>query len=273
MYKLKLKYSKQMNLTEILDKLGLQYGRYNESNVLFPNEFGPLIIIYNPNFIGRGITLTNDADREYIVISCYKLTSLNEIDCYFNLVEMMCNEYGSILHDENKNELLHTVNIKKELIENLPIEFDKFNSSPSSLQLAMNNYNFTTEDLNSIKSLEEFSKFINEVQKNKYYYANPRMYLKNNETIALYVLTEECVSIFPLKGDSSLAIDRPLDKILISFYFFEKGSLYEKLYDYNTFINVVKENCVLYDRLHIVIPSLSQQQILSIVNELDVIEI
>lgn len=98
-----------------------------------------------------------------------------------------------------------------------------------------------------------------------YYFANARLYEKNGEILCMYVLTEDCLSVFPIDGLYN--IENNVDKIFIKFFNFSKKTMIEDEYDYKEFINCVKDKCDLYDDNNIII-RLSLDQIYEIINKI-----
>ncbi len=87
------------------------------------------------------------------------------------------------------------------------------------------------------------------------YFANARLYDKDGTILCMYVLTEECPSVFPINGLSN--IDISVDKLFIKFFTFTEDTMEDPGYEYNEFINYIKEYCEPYDKDCLLIPSLS----------------
>lgn len=136
-------------------------------------------------------------------------------------------------------------------------------------------YTFTNEQREMLAeslSLEKFEDFLHEVQVDDFYYAKPRIYSKNNsnKNIAHYILTEKCLSVFPLEGKYTLAtLYFDIDEYYISFYIASEDKIISNQFSYEKFIEIINlEKREKFDINHIIIPELSKDQIFDVINKI-----
>lgn len=84
-----------------------------------------------------------------------------------------------------------------------------------------------------------------------FYFANARLYDKNGLILCMYTLTSDCSSVFPISGLNNIEIN--VDVLFIKFFNFTNKTIYEGEYDYNEFINCVKDKCKMYDKDNIIV--------------------
>lgn len=123
-------------------------------------------------------------------------------------------------------------------------------------------------------TLKDFEEFLHSKQNINCYYAKPTLYnnLTNGKSIANYVLTEECLSIFPINGRTFLnfnLVDVTIDEFTITFFMYSEKEMLNEIYDYDKFIGEVMKNSFEYfDSDHIIIPPLTKSYIVSILDRI-----
>lgn len=103
------------------------------------------------------------------------------------------------------------------------------------------------------------------------YYANARLYDADGVILCMYVLTEQCLSVFPIDGLKG--IDHHVDKLFIKFFTVTEDTIYDEQYDYNEFINYVKEFSQPYSDDCLLIPPLDMEEIKNIRRHIKKVEI
>ena len=120
-------------------------------------------------------------------------------------------------------------------------------------------------------NLEDFETFIHEKQVVDLYYAKPRLLQKENGVFgAVYVLTEECESIFPIKADRFLNLSEvKVEEGFIQFYIFSENRMGDGLFEYDKFITyMINKGVKKYDDTHVILPSISKEEFREIVNNI-----
>ena len=281
------KKAKSINMNEIIDKLGFELGSYNDAYVLQLGEAREnTCILYNPKCMGRGIYLDirRLKDENEITLSYNIPTTKTEINDFFLLANEIINGFGEVeLYNDDETFTIENLFEQKDtmiafsLAELNQKSSLKYNKNTYILTLAMFPYALSDEERNTFSvatSLDEFEKRLHEVQLQDVYYAMPNLYHEENRdiNIAVYTLTEDCRSAFPLDGCSSLItlkLNTQIDVPWVRFYIYSENRLIDGHFEYKHFIEFVKERSQEYlDKEHIIIPALNKEEITAMADHL-----
>lgn len=277
----KIFQKKKFDFELFVKESGFNYGSDDDFYVLEENKISEnTAILYNPKKIGRGIFIDFSKAIEGIVEISYNIpTSKSEIEDFVNAVELIEKQYEKAHIFCYEEDVKYTVSeLKNNTSKMVTFNLNKLNEfckneEYNSLIFTLALWPIVLEDVglfSTCKNLEEFEKYIHGKQAIDVYYAKPKLYKKNEaEVAAVYVLTEECESVFPIKADGFINLsDVKIDKGFIQFYIFSENRMIENLYDYDTFIQcMLVKGMEKFDGTHILIPSLTKNEIMSIIAE------
>lgn len=277
--------NKEIDINLLMKNCELKYGSRNEFAVLNEGEINNnTFVAYNPNLIGRGIFLDcREINSGKIETSINFPTTETEINDFIGIIKEINDQLKKIeilCVEENKRYKFEELIDGKDRIVEFSLKTlnqgcSKNIDMPLTYTLAMWPLTLTNEqrkEFSKSKDLKEFEKLLNEKQKIDAYYAKPRIYNNstNNTIVAVYTLTEECDSIFPVDGNDFINLDGiKVDEVLIQFYIFSENRLAEGIYDYGKFINeIMKNNINYFDESHVIVRLLTKNDINEIIEEI-----
>lgn len=268
--------NKAVDFGQLIHNCGLQFGHNNEFYILEEGAADNTVILYNPNRIGRGIFFDGRRMKEGKVEISYNIPTTEaeivdficvakELERQLKKVEMYCVEekckYTTAQLEQNKERM---VQFSREKLN----EFCANKEYSSYIfTLAMWPLELTEEMVASFETctdLREFEQLLHDKQSMDVYYAKPKLLQKQTgEVGAFYTFTEECESIFPVKKDGFLCMERiNIDESFVRYYIFSEDRLMDGLYDYDKFVQyMLKHGATYYDKSHILVPSMTKEQI------------
>ncbi|MFI3329748.1 MAG: hypothetical protein R3Y05_04605 [bacterium] len=261
-------FKKKIDFNQMISSLKLDYGAYDDFSVLEHKKFYQTnqCILFNPKRIGLGIFFDgNKMNKGFITIVLQTFSTLNEIECLYDIVKYISEHYKKMDMYVNEEYITYGVflslkeKIQKIALDNLTLGCKRTIDYLYDLRMAFNPITLSEEIREKFgysNNLEEFEEYIHNKQKDKIYYAAPKL----KENIAYYTLKENCISIFPLNGNDYYN-DNEASHVFIQF-----EGLEEK-YSYKKFINIFKSN-EKYDDNHIYIKEMGQIEINNIINKL-----
>lgn len=266
------------NLEKMVKNCNLEYGSSNSFYVLEEGKTKEgTAIIYNPSRIGRGIFIDySKADKGNLELSFNIPTSGSEIHDFIQVVKEIVSQMRRVSMYCVEEERVYSVQDLEATEERLKAfcleRLNKFCQNKDYVSfmftLAMWPVTLQEEDVkrfSSCSQLAEFESYIHDMQRIDAYYAKPRLLHSDERDVngAFYVLTEECVSIFPSKADGFLNLNQiPIGEGFIQFYIYSEGRVADGLYDYDRFIQYVKDHGATdYDGDHLLIPAMSKADI------------
>ncbi len=200
-------FKKKFNIDEIVKLLNLSYGVCDESYRLNRNETANHTLIYDENNLARGIDLSLDGTD--ILLSLSLPTSKEEIRCFYNVIDRLCNELKiqkyirdeEQVHIKDKEKFIKydeegsisgLKNIQKAIMQNKYNHFEIFGIyNPISIGMK------EIKEINN--NLDNFSSFLNRIQSLDVYYAAPRVYKVHDRLIGVYVIGVNIPSVVPTK--------------------------------------------------------------------------
>lgn len=154
-------------------------------------------------------------------------------------------------------------------------EFCKKEYSTYILTLAMWPFVMNKEqvlEFSECKDLQKFEQLLHDMQAIDAYYAKPTLMQNkaDGKILAIYTLTEECVSIFPVKADDFLNLDSiKIDEGLVRFYIFSENQARDGMFSYDRFISYMSEHGARkFDDTHLLIPSITKDEIDHMISEI-----
>lgn len=271
---------KKTDINALLKDCGMTYGTANEFFILEEGKSsGQTAILYNPGKLGRGIFIDFSENEKGSLTLSYNIpTTASEIDDFIRLVqgiekqlkkvELYCEEEErnftvSSLQDNRENMIAFSLSTLNDFCQNQ-------NYSSYIFTLAMWPLVLTDEQAKEFahcRSLDGLEKLFHEKQAMDVYYAKPRL-LQNNKTGkigALYTLTEECESIFPIRADGFLNLntqDLKIEEGMIQFFIYSENRAIEGLFNYEKFSQYIRQHgATPYDKEHILIPPMTKAEL------------
>lgn len=277
--------NKEIDINSLMKNCELKYGSRNEFAVLNEGEINNnTFVAYNPNLIGRGIFFDcREINSGKIETSINFPTTETEINDFIGVIKEINDQLKKIeilrVEENKRYKFEELIDGKDRIVEfslkTLNQGCSKNIDMPLTYTLAIWPLTLTSGQRNEFsksKDLKEFEKLLNKKQKIDAYYAKPRIYNNstNNTIVAVYNLTEECDSIFPVDGNDFINLHGiKVDEVLIQFYIFSENRLAEGIYDYRKFINEIMKNDINYfDASHVIIGTLAKNDINEIIEKI-----
>ncbi|MBN1468870.1 MAG: DUF4299 family protein [Fusobacteriaceae bacterium] len=278
----------KIDINKIIEVCNFNYGSWNDFYILNEGESKEnTLVAYNLDSIGRGIFINyQKINKSIIEIQINLPTSEKEINDFYNIVKELNTQLKNIeiyFVEENKrykyNEFLEqketviefSLNTLKKQCEESKDEYIIYTAAMWPLTISNKEKEFF---LNS-SPLKEFEIFLNSKQNIDCYYSKPTIYKNqiNDKYIANYTLTDECLSIFPIDGKFFLnfnLLNLNIDEFTIQFFIFSEKKVIDGFYDYKKFIaEIMKNDFQYFDSTHIIIPPLSKNYLLSILDKIE----
>lgn len=275
---------KGIDFSSLINNCKLKFGSDNDFYVLEENQFqNGTAILYNPNRIGRGIFYDGSKAAEGIVQISYNIPTTEaeiidfinvagEVEKQFKKAEMYCVE-------EERAFTIKELEDNKDRMVNFSLQsLNDFcrNKNYKSYIFTLAMWPFILKDeqvelFANCTDLKQFEQILHEVQCLDMYYAKPRLLQKSDGQIgAFYTLTEECESIFPIKADGFINLNNiKIDEAFITFYIYSENRMREGLFSYDKFVEyMLNQNVEYFDKEHIFVPSLTKQQIESLIERI-----
>lgn len=276
--------NKNIDFQSIIKNCGLKYGSNNEFYILEEGVINQnTAVLYNPSRIGRGIFYDGSKAAEGEITLSYNIpTTATEIFDFVRIVKEIERQLKtiSIYCVEEKRE--YTVQLLENNMQQMTRfslqslhEFLREEYSAYILTLAMWPFVMDAEQVSEFaecKDLRRFEQVIHDMQGIDAYYAKPS--LAQNKTdgkiLAVYTLTEECLSIFPVKADGFLNFDKiKIDEGFIRFYIFSENQVKDGMFSYDRFISYMLEHGARqFDGTHLLIPSITKDEIDNMIQEI-----
>ncbi|MBQ8279333.1 MAG: DUF4299 family protein [Roseburia sp.] len=199
-------FKKKITVPEIAELENLSYGIADGSYRLVPGEVGQYTILYNLDCIGRGIEVSIENDNVNLRLNLPTIPK--EIKLFYRLTERICEKLKlkEFYRDEEK------VNIKdagvfyepdkaacERALSDITHKIKTQDTKEFYIFGAMNPIALGIKEVETINgSLEAFEKFLTELQQRDIYYAVPRFYKQQDESVlGVYYVGENVVSAFP----------------------------------------------------------------------------
>ena len=276
--------NKNVDLKLILKNCGLKYGSSNEFYILQEDVINQnTAVLYNPTRIGRGIFFNGSKAAEGEITLSYNIpTTVAEIVDFVRIVKEVERQLKKVALYCVEEEREYTTQTLEDNIPNMTQfslqslhEFCKKEYSTYILTLAMWPFVMNKEqvlEFSECKDLQKFEQLLHDMQAIDAYYAKPTLMQNkaDGKILAIYTLTEECVSIFPVKADDFLNLDSiKIDEGLVRFYIFSENQARDGMFSYDRFISYMSEHGARkFDDTHLLIPSITKDEIDHMISEI-----
>ena len=276
--------NKNIDLKLILKNCNLKYGSSNEFYILQEDVINQnTAVLYNPTRIGRGIFFDGSKAAEGEITLSYNIpTTVAEIVDFVRIVKEVERQLKKVALYCVEEEREYTTQTLEDNIPNMTQfslqslhEFCKKEYSTYILTLAMWPFVMNKEqvlEFSECKDLQKFEQLLHDMQAIDAYYAKPTLMQNkaDGKILAIYTLTEECVSIFPVKADDFLNLDSiKIDEGLVRFYIFSENQARDGMFSYDRFISYMSEHGARkFDDTHLLIPSITKDEIDHMISEI-----
>lgn len=199
-------FKKKITVPEIAELEKLSYGIADGNYRLLPGEVGQYTILYNPTCIGRGIEVSIENDNVYLRLNLPTISS--EIQLFYQLAVDICEKLKlkEFYRDEEKVNIKNAEvfcesdrNASIRALGDITGEIKGQESKEFYIFGALHPISLGINEVERINgSLEKFEDFLTELQQRDIYYAVPRFYKQQDETIVgVYYAGEDIISAFP----------------------------------------------------------------------------
>lgn len=194
-------FKKNLVLKDLIQH-GFNYGIIGERYVLSQNKISDYVIIYDSNFIARGIDISVE-NKNTVSLSISLPTSLEEIKNFYKIVSDICAKFKvkSFIRDDKKEQVLDIEKFidldKRASIDALDDIAVKLDSNYTDMYIfgALHPIAIGEKEIRYINRniLDNFRDFLHSKQKIDANYAEPHFYKKK---MALYLAVMLLVLIF-----------------------------------------------------------------------------
>lgn len=275
----------KVDVAAILENCHLEFGSSNEFYVLQEGEQNQnTAILYNPSRIGRGIFFDGSRIADSEILLSYNIpTTKTEIIDFIKIVKELERQLKGVrmycIEEKREYTVSQLVENQERMVQFSLESLNNFcrNTEYRSfiLTLAMWPFVMSQEqiaDFSVCKDLVQFEQTIHDLQNIDAYYANPNLMQNraDGKILAIYTLTEECDSIFPVSADGFLNLDQiNIDRGLIRFFIYSEDRVVDGMFDYDAFIEyAVAHGARRFDEGHILIPSMDKEEIAAMIEQI-----
>lgn len=263
---------KSINMAELLNNCHLKYGSNNEFYILENDKMEQnTAVLYNPNRIGRGIFFDGRKCSDGQITISYNIpTTKTEIHDFIQIakeIERQFKNASFYCDEEKRNYTLKDLENNEEAMAAYSLEgLHRFCSNQEMKQciLTLAQYPWfldaeKREYYKNCPDLDDFEKTIHDLQAGDVYYAKPSLMKNKNDgkSLAIYTLTDECESIFPMEAKDFLNLeDIKVDEGLIGFWIYEEQRRVDGLFSYDKFVEYMMcHGAVKFDANHMRVPA------------------
>lgn len=243
---------------------------------------GDEIVFYNPKHIGRGVTVNwSEGMKEELILSMPLPATFYDVDLVYDIVKRVCEKWNadSFLQDDVSYQVADIAKLCKEQKEYMPswlaarrerhsagyeIEILPSVMWPLECDTAM------LAEFGENKDMEGFAKYLHEHQALDLFYAAPRFYeVGDTETyLASYAITATVDSIIPMKPEVPFfASNLECNQFVVVLVSIEQQRAVGRI-SYEDFAKAIEiEKLEKFDEGHVIMPELSEERILEIINQ------
>ena len=207
---------------------------------LIPDQLDGEIILYNPQSIGRGITLVwNENEKNEIQLRLLNPTTEEEMRSFFNCLRRITTYWKCTMTidniEEDVEEYLNQeedlISFNNRIVKEVSEKIVHGESRSFTLMSTMWPLVIGKDEADQfVLNPHLFSTWMHERQNHDYYYAKPQFFKTEKGIKGIYALTEDCPSIFPEKPWVPLGVKNPETGKELECDFFEIA-LYSTTYD------------------------------------------
>ena len=258
---------KKLKIDEIINLTGLSYGVSDDNFRLMRDEIASHTLLYDEKKTARGIELW--IDKNDILLSLSLPTSPSEIKMYYDTIAKICNtlKMKKYLRDDEQVNIEDNNKFIKydEEASIVALEDIKIKTGDTYQRFEVfgifNPISIGQIELKKINNnLNDFEKFLSEIQSYDVYYAAPAVFRTEdtNKSIGIYSVSKNVPSVVPIKPYVVLNQIKDIDEWYVMF---DK----EKTIKYDDFIKNVEEKQY-YDANHVIV-LLNNEEIEVLVNK------
>lgn len=243
---------------------------------------GEARVFYDPKHIGRGVEVSWSEDlKEELNLSLPLPATFYDLDMVYGIVERVCKKWGtdSFLQDGVSCEVGDIPKLCEKQKEWMPA-FLASNKEKNSagygveiLPCVMWPIECDTRmlaEFGETKDMEGFALYLHKHQALDLFYAAPRFYEVGDtkKYLASYVITATCDSIIPMKPEVPFyARSLECNQFIVILVSIEKQEAVGRI-SYEDFMKAIEiEKLEKFDEGHVIMPELSEERILEIVNQ------
>ena len=267
-----------LNISTLAEACGFRYGSDNEFHILQEGqENRGTAIFYNPDRIGRGIFFDGSkGDEGFYTVSYNIPTTRAEIADFTRLVRQIEGLLGKVeMYCPEEGRLFTCRELEQGIDRFVRFSLMKLNDFCGNKEykkyiftLAMWPYTLPEDKVAAWEvcaDLSDFEQTIHALQSMDVYYAKPRLLQKSatEEIGAFYALTENCESVFPVRGDGFLNLDEiKVSECFVQFVLYSEQRVLDGLFPYDRFMEELRQYGVRpFDGDHVLIPPMSRAQL------------
>lgn len=267
-----------LDIPSLAGACGFRYGSDDDFHILQEGqESQGTAIIYNPNRIGRGIFFDGSKGGEGFYTVSYNIPTtkseiadftrlVREIERRLGKVEMYCPEEGCLFTcTELEQGIDRFASFSLKTLHDFCGNREYKNYI---FTLAMWPYTLPTDKVAAWEvcaDLSDFEQTLHAIQSMDVYYARPRLLQKSDtgEIGAFYALTEECESIFPVRGDGFLNLSEiKVSECFVQFVLYSEQRALEGLFVYDRFMEELQRYGIRpFDAEHVLVPPMCKAQL------------
>ena len=199
-----------LSLQDIADLSGLAYGKLNSQMVLEKGKLGDLVVLYDPEAIGRGFEAELKDDE--ILLNIPLPATGHEIQIFYQLADTLCKTCGqdSFIRENERISIHDQQTINMHILEDIQTCSDAIMKMDDEIQdgqhhvfyifAALNPIELGKEEFNKMgRSLEGYANVLHTMQKDRYYYSHPHYYKRDDNSIyALYFIGINLDTVIPV---------------------------------------------------------------------------
>ncbi len=253
----KLFGKKSLDISSLAGACGFRYGSDNEFHILQEEQENQgTAIFYNPNRIGRGIFFDGSKGGEGFFTVSYNIpTTRAEIADFTRLVQEMERRLGKVeMYCPEEGRLFTSKELEQGIdrfadfsLKSLKDFCGNKQYKSYILSLAMWPYTIPAEKVAAWEvctDLSDFEQTLHTLQSMDVYYAKPRLLQKGDTGLigAFYALTEECESVFPVRGDGFLNLSEiKVSECFVQFVLYSEQRVLDGLFPYDRFMEELQK--------------------------------
>ena len=198
-------FKKKLNVEDIIKLVNLSYGICDENYRLIRNKIAEHTLIYDENKLARGIDFSMDGTD--IVLYLSLPTTLSEIQLFYNVIDIICNELNIkkyIREDEevrlqdNDKFIKYDEKASIDALEDLNDKLSRDEYKRFELFGVNNPISIGIKEIKQINgSLDNLETYLNRIQSLDVYYAAPRVYQVKEKLIGIYAISADVPSVVP----------------------------------------------------------------------------
>lgn len=201
-------FKKKLEMEDIVALTGLAYGVIDDNYRLIRNEMAENTLIYDENRLARGIDLWLDGTD--ILLSLSLPTTRSEIRLFYHVITTICNEVGTkkyireedtVSLKDNERFVQYDEEASIGALEDLQEKIGNDEYRRFEIFGVFNPISISLKEIQKIgNNLEQFEKYLHEIQALDVYYATSNVYRTPEEKlIGIYAIVADVPSVVPME--------------------------------------------------------------------------